>query len=103
MIGTALAILLKVKGCDWVLHIVSDCQGTFWGTLAVYRVALGMILYHAFLTVVLIKLVNQDDARWMIHNQLWPIKSLIWICSLIGVFFISAESIALFWIPSRKF
>ncbi len=102
----ALAILLKVHGGEWVytkLDPLPDISQECWKTLAVYRIALSLILYHFFLATTLIKLGDvEDDFRWMLFFDIWPIKALIWIGTLIGMFWISNDAMIKFWIPSCK-
>jgi hypothetical protein len=104
MIGTTIAILLKAKGGEWIysnLDQTPDVSLLCWEMLSVYRTSLSLILYHSFLALILIKLGEpEDDFRWAIHFQIWPIKALLWIGTFIGMFWIANDSMIKFWIPS---
>ena len=106
MIGTALAIILKVRGGEWIyskLYPSPEISQECWEMLAVYRTALSLILYHFCLASTLIKLGDvEDDFRWMIHFQIWPIKALVWLGTLVGMFWITNDAMIKFWIPSCK-
>lgn len=112
MVGTSLAITLKIKGYEWISPPRSDitlCGSLCWGYLAVYRIALAMALYHLSLGLLLIGLGNDvdddtdtDDFRWILQNRLWPLKLLIWIGWIVGCFYISDSVMVKFWIPYCK-
>lgn len=101
MIAITIAIILKAKGGDWIYPKSDHVSRACWEMLAVYRTSLSLILYHSFLAVILIKLGDsEEDFRWMIHFQIWPIKAFLWIGTLIGVFWIDNDLMIKFWIPS---
>ena len=104
MIGTTIAIILKISGGDWIYSKLGsnlDVSLECWEMLWVYRTSLSLILYHSLLAVVLVKIGDpEDDFRWIIHFQIWPIKALIWLGTFIGMFWIPNDAMIKFWIPS---
>lgn len=104
MIGTSIAVLLKICGWDWIYSkLVSnpDISQICWEMLSVYRTSFSLILYHSLLAAVLVKLGDpEDDFRWTLHFQIWPIKAIVWIGIFIGMFWIPNYAMIKFWIPS---
>eukprot|EP00158_Paraphelidium_tribonemae_P002557 Partr_v1_DN25467_c0_g1_i1_m53680 putative serine incorporator len=74
-----------------------------WNFYSVYRIALGFILYHSFLVVVLLGVRSSQDIRAILHNGWWPVKFLLWAGSILGCFFIPADRFDQFHVAAFAF
>ena len=92
MIATSIALFLKIKGYSLFSHLIMSQDGKeqCWGALSVYRISFFLVVYHALLSLLFIKLnkFHPQDFRWKLHDSYWMVKSFIWILLLVSVFFI---------------
>lgn len=67
-----------------------------YGDVSVYRVFLGVTLFHAFFAIILFGVKNSRDPRAVFQNGLWPFKLLVYIGAILGCFFIPSSDIVPF-------
>ena len=102
-------LLLGALVC-WMFYLFGDhlnlkvfnssiCDGaSCLNHVSIFKLSLGMILYHAFLCLCLLGVSSSDNGRAFIQDGIWPIKAIIWIGTIVGCFFIPDEKFTNFWI-----
>ncbi|KJE94498.1 hypothetical protein CAOG_05132 [Capsaspora owczarzaki ATCC 30864] len=78
----------------------NDNDPSCYGTVAVYRVCLGLVLFHTFMALIMYGVSSSSDPRASIQNSWWPLKLALWLGSIIGCFFIPGSNIEQFQYPS---
>ncbi|KAI8889473.1 TMS membrane protein/tumor differentially expressed protein [Backusella circina FSU 941] len=102
-IGYAIIFLLNsiiawLMLSDWVIkqiqklsldYLQFDCsEGSCHGTIAVHRVCFALVLFHAFLGLLLLGVQDSRQSRAALQNGWWGPKILCWILILVASFFI---------------
>lgn len=82
-------------------YFTDDCKETQCQIyVTVFRVSMGLVLYHSLMMLMVIKVNNSSHPRAVIQNGMWPAKLALWAIPLIGCFLIEPSYFYPYWIPS---
>eukprot|EP00051_Salpingoeca_urceolata_P007532 m.98453 g.98453 ORF g.98453 m.98453 type:complete len:359 (-) comp15276_c0_seq3:568-1644(-) len=77
-----------------------DCTGgaDCFSTIAVHRVMLGLVFFHAGLMVLTLGAKSRAGFQGVVHNGLWAVKLCTWVTVVVCCWFVNARRfIAFFW------
>lgn len=99
-----LAVVVRINGSGYFnIGDTAECTGTCWNVVAVYRVSLGLVLYHSFLSVCLLGVNSNHNVRARLQTRLWLLKFLLFSGTIVGCFFIPAQRLYPYWIAALTF
>lgn len=83
------------------LKFSEDCQDIQCQTFVMmFRVSLGLVLYHSLLCLLLIRVKHSGQPRAAIQNSLWGFKTVLLPLILIGTCFTPPSALYNYWIPA---
>ena len=68
--------------------VTSQCGKECWAYLAVMRISLAMVIYHAVLTLLVFGVRRGGEVRASLQNGFWPIKFVVWLTLIVLMFYV---------------
>ncbi|TPX33217.1 hypothetical protein SmJEL517_g03825 [Synchytrium microbalum] len=104
ILATITALVLKSQGSNiFTAAATPECDANCWNYLAVDRISLAMVIYHAFFMLLLLGVTSSQDPRARLQNGFWPLKFVLFVGTMIGVFFIASPTFYTYWIAALFF